>query len=115
MRPTIRNSRFMFTICATAAATMIAASLPTAALASTEAGCVGASRKMEPNGADAVCVQGADFITVHITCVDVTTALYYDRSGDRNWSNAQDPMLGGSRVYCDFPGDPLLSHSFSVG
>ncbi|MEJ3658381.1 hypothetical protein WEH80_36025 [Actinomycetes bacterium KLBMP 9759] len=110
-------------ICTTAAATTLIAAVPTAASASTptpastaspaaEQGCIGASRRMEPNGADAICIQGADFITVHITCVMVTTATYYDRSGPRVWSNAGN---GGSRVYCDFPGDPILEHSFSVG
>ncbi|WP_232663945.1 hypothetical protein [Pseudonocardia sp. TRM90224] len=113
-------------ICSVAAASTILAAAPTAASASTSTsakpasaaeaqGCVGASRKMEPNGADAICVQGAGYITVHITCVTATTGGYYDRSGPRAWSNARDPLIGGSRVYCDLPGDPLLSHSFTVG
>ncbi|WP_232663946.1 hypothetical protein [Pseudonocardia sp. TRM90224] len=124
MGPYIRNRRLSAMACVAAAAGTVILATPTAASAavpapvsaatavSSEAGCVGASRRMEPNGADAICIQGADYITVHITCVMVTTATYYDRSGPRVWSNNGSD---GSRVYCDFPGDPILEHSFSVG
>jgi hypothetical protein len=115
MRTDVDRGRFGLMLCASAAAVIIAALVPAPASASTEAGCVGAARKVEPNGADAICVQGADYITVHITCVDVNTASEYDRDGPRSWSNARDPMIGGSRYYCDFPGDPIKSWSFTVG
>lgn len=110
-----QHRRFGFMICATAAAATIAVALPVPALAAPAAGCVGGSYEMEPNGADAICIKGAGFIKVKITCVQATTAEYYDREGPRVWSNAADPMIDGSRVYCDFPGDPMLSHTFELG